>query len=166
LVLPTPASANQHGLGIHCYADDGQTKIVDKHGLNSHGYADDLQIFGHAETEQAGTLILRFSNCVDELKSWMASSRLRLNPMKTERDLGVYLDSDLSLRSHIANITKICFFHIRQLRLARRSLTLETVEALMRSFIHSRLDYCNGILAGQPGRALEHRNTWPDIASR
>ena len=156
-------------------------KIVDKHGLNSHGYADDLQIFGHAETEQAETLILRFSNCVDELKSWMASSRLRLNPMKTEliwlgssrrlqscpmepqliagvlikpvtmvRDLGVYLDSDLSLRSHIANITKICFFHIRQLRLVRRSLTLETAEALMRSFIHSRLDYCNGILAGQP----------------
>ena len=117
----------------------------------------------------------------NELKSWMASSRLRLNPLKTEliwlgsprrlklcpmepqliagvmirpvtmvRDLGVYLDSDLSLTSHIANITKICFFHIRQLRLVRRSLTLETAEALVRSFIHSRLDYCNGILAGQP----------------
>ena len=111
----------------------------------------------------------------------MASSRLCLNPMKTEliylgssrrlqfcpmepqpiagvmikpvtmvRDLGVYLDSDLSLTSHIANITKICFFHIRQLRLVCRSLTLETAEALVRSFIHSRLDYCNGILAGQP----------------
>ena len=58
-------------------------KIVDKHGLNSHGYADDLQIFGHAETEQAGTSILRFSNCIDELKSWMALNLLRLNPMKT-----------------------------------------------------------------------------------
>ena len=135
-------------------------------------------------------LILRFSNCVDELKSWMASSRLRLNPLKTEliwlgssrrlhlcpmepqliagvmikpvtmvRDLGIYLDSNLSLASHIANITKICFFHICQLRLVRHSLTLETAEALVtvvRSFIHSCLGYCNGILAGQPDYVYKH----------
>ena len=156
--------------------------IVTSHGLEVHGYADDLQVCGHCDTGQIGQLsISTFSNCVDEVKNWMASNRLRLNPVKTEliwlassrrldqcpagplfvsgahvkpstkvRDLGVYIDSDLSLSSHISQVTSTCFYHIRQLRLVRRSLTEETSEALVRSFIHSRLDYCSAVLAGQP----------------
>ena len=45
---------------------------------------------------------------------------------------------------------KLCFFHLRQLRLIRRSLTNDTTHALVRALVHSRLDYCNGVLAGLP----------------
>ena len=41
-------------------------------------------------------------------------------------------------------------FHLRQLRLLRRSLTTDTAHALARAPIHSCLDYCNGVLAGMP----------------
>jgi len=41
-------------------------------------------------------------------------------------------------------------FHLHQLRLVRRSLTTDTTYALVRALIHSRLDYCNGVLAGMP----------------
>ena len=45
---------------------------------------------------------------------------------------------------------KLCFFHPGQLRLIRRSLTNDTTHALVRALVHSRLDYCNGVLAGLP----------------
>ena len=156
-------------------------KLINLYYVTSHGYAEDLQICGHCDTGQTGQLISMFSNYVDEVKNWMASNRLRLNPDKTEliwlassrrldqcpagsllvsgahvkpsmkvRHLGVYIDSDLSLSSHISQVTSTCFYNIRQLRLVRRSLTEETSEALVCSFIHSRLDYCSAILAGQP----------------
>ena len=48
------------------------------------------------------------------------------------------------------SVVKLCFFHLRQLRLIRRSLTNDTTRALVRAFVHSRLDYCNGVLAGLP----------------
>ena len=155
--------------------------IVKKHGLMSHGYADDLQIYGHTDPGSTSTLVSTLSHCVDDLKDWMASNRLRLNPAKTEliwlassrrlhrclsdallvsgvwiqpskkvRNLGVIIDSDLSLASHISHVTSLCYFHIRQLRLVQRSLEQDTAETFVRSFIHSRLDYCNGVLAGQP----------------
>ena len=49
---------------------------------------------------------------------------------------------------HINKLAAICFFHIRQLRLIRRSLDIDAAHALVRALIHSRLDYCNGVLAG------------------
>ena len=39
---------------------------------------------------------------------------------------------------------------LRQLRLIRRLLTIDTAHALVRALIHSRLDYCNGVFAGLP----------------
>ena len=42
----------------------------------------------------------------------------------------------------------VCFFHLRQLRQVRRSLTPDTAHALVQALIHSRLDYCNGVFAG------------------
>ena len=153
--------------------------IVESFGFHAHSYADDLQIYAHSDPKEAYTLVASFSDCVDAIKEWMASNRLRLNPDKTEviwlgsprrlhhcpmtpmiisgatikpsikvRNLGVTLDTNLSMTSHVNKLISMCFFHIRQLRLVRRSLTVDTAHALVRSMIHSRLDYCNGVLAG------------------
>ena len=43
-----------------------------------------------------------------------------------------------------------CYFHLRQLRLVRHSLSKEAAHALVRAMIHCRLDYCNSVLANQP----------------
>ena len=75
----------------------------------------------------------------------------------TSHHLWITIDSELSLSSHISQITSICFYNIRQLRLVRRSLTEETSEALVRSFIHSFLDYCSAVLAGQPFTSVSNR---------
>ena len=42
------------------------------------------------------------------------------------------------------------FYYLRQIRLVRRSLTMDAAHALVRAMTHSRLDYCNILLAGLP----------------
>jgi len=36
------------------------------------------------------------------------------------RDLGVYMDSELTMKEHVAKIAAACFYHIRRLRQVRR----------------------------------------------
>jgi len=71
-------------------------------------------------------------------------------PVHSVRDLGVVVDQDLSLASHVSHVTSVWFFHLCQLRLVQRSLTTDTAHALVWALIHNRLDYCNGVLAGLP----------------
>ena len=71
-------------------------------------------------------------------------------PSTRVRDLGVILDSELTMIPHVNALTRLCYFNIRQIRTIRRSLDMESTCALMRALIHSRLDYCNGVLACLP----------------
>jgi len=71
-------------------------------------------------------------------------------PSQRVRDLGVILDSDLTLTTHVSHIVSVCYFHLRQLHLIRRSLTADTAHIMVRALIHSRLDYCNGLLSCLP----------------
>ena len=73
-----------------------------------------------------------------------------IQPSLTVRDLGVILDPAISLVDHVNRLTRTCYFHIRQLRSIRRSLTIDACHALVRAMVLSRLDYCNGLLGGAP----------------
>ena len=44
----------------------------------------------------------------------------------------------------------MCFYYLHQLQLVRRSLTMDAAHALVQAMFHSRLDYCNSLLAGLP----------------
>jgi len=63
------------------------------------------------------------------------------------RLLGVTISSDLSLQSHVSNVSATSFYWLRQLRRVRRSLDSESVATLVHAFVTSRVDQCNGILA-------------------
>ena len=136
-------------------------------------------LYDHSQQSSCTSLVARMSTCIFEINEWMASNRLKLNPIKTEviwlgspqrlkhcpvgelqiagvgikptthvRDLGVMIDNDLSLQCHVNHITRTCFYHLRHLRVIRRLLTVDTAHSLVRALVHSRLDYCNGVLAG------------------
>ena len=62
----------------------GVINIVEHHGLRAHGYADDLQVYGHTAQDDVSSLVVRMVACIEHVKSWMTSNRLRLNPSKTE----------------------------------------------------------------------------------
>ena len=65
-------------------------------------------------------------------------------------DLGVFLDSELSMTSHITKISSVCYYQPRRLKQVRRVLWENITARLVSTFVVSRLDYCNAILAGLP----------------
>jgi len=72
-------------------------------------------------------------------------------PVTTVRDLGVYLDADVSMAAHVTATVKACFVALRQIRSIRRSLSREALLTLIRALKISKLDYCCSVLAGVSG---------------
>src|SRR6218665_2339793 len=56
----------------------------------------------------------------------------------TVRDLGVTLDQELTLSRHVGCVCRSCFYHLRQIRSVRRSLTFKAARTLM----HCIVLYC------------------------
>jgi hypothetical protein len=52
------------------------------------------------------------------------------------------------MSDHVAAVCRSSFFHLRQLRAVRRSLSSGATKILIHSFVNGRLDYCNSLLAG------------------
>ena len=73
-----------------------------------------------------------------------------VRPVDCVRDLGVLIDSNMTLSNHVNNVAGICFYQLRQLRIIRRSLTTDAAHSLVRALIYTRIDYCNGLLAAGP----------------
>ena len=74
---------------------------------------------------------------------------------KTVRCLGVVLDPAMSFKEHVAGLTNACYYHLRQLRSVRRSLSVDSCHVLVRTLILSRIDYCNGLLGGATNAMLD-----------
>jgi len=69
-------------------------------------------------------------------------------PSTAVRDLGIYIDSDLSIQTHVQRSVAGCFAVLCQLRSIRRSVPSSVYQSLAVAFVLSRLDYGNATLAG------------------
>ena len=63
-------------------------------------------------------------------------------------DLGVTIDSELTMQPHIKSIVKSCSYQLRQLWSIRKCITTVVAKTLAQSFVCSKIDYCNSILYG------------------
>src|SRR6266853_5810273 len=85
------------------------------------------------------------------------------------KNLGVIFQSDLSLDKHISAIVSSCFYHIRDLKRIRSSLSLNTATILGNALVHSKLDYCDSLLFGLPkcsiNRLQKAQNTLARVVS-
>ena len=52
------------------------------------------------------------------------------------------------MSARVSDIMRTCYYHLRQIRSVRRSLTGDVARSLVQSLICSRLDYCNSLLFG------------------
>ena len=59
----------------------------------------------------------------------------------TVRDLGVIIDSRLTMADHVAAVCRSCYYQLMQLRSVARSLSSEAAKAVVHAFISCRLDY-------------------------
>ena len=82
------------------------------------------------------------------MKSQSHQLASRLTVSDTARDLGIIIDSRLTMADHVAAVCRSCYYQLRQLRSVTRSLSVEAVKAVVHAFISARLDYCNSLLTG------------------
>jgi hypothetical protein len=73
-----------------------------------------------------------------------------VTPVSHVRDLSIYVDADLSMRTHISKTVSSCFGVLRQIRSTRRSVSRPTLVALVTSLEMTRLDYGSAALASLP----------------
>ena len=65
------------------------------------------------------------------------------NPSTSAKNLGVVFDRSLNFRKHISQTCRACFYHIRDLRRIRKSLSLDIAKQIAVALVSSKLDYCN-----------------------
>ena len=66
------------------------------------------------------------------------------------RNLGVILDTSLSMEAQVAMVARMAFFHLCQARLLAPYLTADDLASVIRATVTSRLDFCNSLYAGLP----------------
>ena len=82
-----------------------------------------------------------------------------IRPSTVVRDLGVFVDAELTFREHVRCVTSSCFFQLRRLRQIRKHVNRQVMKQLVHAFVISRLDYCNSILAGLPKGLISQLHT-------
>ena len=87
-----------------------------------------------------------------------------MTPSAAVRDLGIHLDSDMSMSYHVRKTVSTCFAVLRQLRSIRRLVSV--VQSLVTSLVLSRLDYGNATLAGIPQHLLRRLQLVMNAAAR
>ena len=61
------------------------SSIISKHnGIKFHFYADDSQLYIHLSQKNASSAFEKLNKCLNDVKEWMTTSKLKLNPDKTE----------------------------------------------------------------------------------
>ncbi len=71
-----------------------------------------------------------------------------IKPSESVRNLGVTLDQTLSFKKYVSSVCRICYLELRRISSVRHLLSVEATKTLVCSFVLSRLDYCNSLLAG------------------
>ena len=66
------------------------------------------------------------------------------------RNLGITLDSTLSLHQHVMNVFRLAYLELRRINSIRNLLSIDAAKTLVCSLVLSRLDYCNSLLVGLP----------------
>ena len=161
--------ASRHGILIHLYADDTQLYIK----LSVHDISDaKSKLINCVKDIQAWCAAMRLKlNATKTELIWFdrksaddndkSSKILKIQadcsvlPSDVVRDLGVLLDSQLTMTNHIASVAKACYFHLRRIRQVRRCLNEQCLRVLVQALVISRIDYCNSVLAGLPSSTLQ-----------
>ena len=167
-----------HGLHPHLYADDTQV-----YGSCRPDAAMELQCrlsgcVGDVSTwMQSNRLQL---NATKTELLWCSSARrqhqipnapvvvgtVSITPVRSVRDLGIFIDSDVSMRTHITKTVSSCFAVLRRIRSIRRSVTRPVLQSLVVSLVLTRLDFGSATLAGLPRQLLDRLQSVMNAAAR
>ena len=160
-------------------------QILQQNGVEASLYADDVQLYVKFKPELINNAVEIVEKCVKEIKTWMNSCFLKLNPEKTMMKLftppkttlstfhlnvgsnklikpsasvtvlGVELGEKMDFSEFINSKIRSCNFHLRNFKYIKHCLPQKTRILLVNSFIFSVLDYSNVLLVCLPGYQIE-----------
>ena len=82
------------------------------------------------------------------------------------RNLGVILDSNLSIKKHVIKICQTAYFELKRISSTRRFLAEDAAKTLVTSCILSRLDSCNCLLMVTPNSVIQPLQKIQNFAAR
>ena len=86
-------------------------------------------------------------------------------PAQSVRNLGIYIDADLMMRTHVQRTVSRCFAALCQLRQIRQ-VPRDTLQMLVVALVQSCLDYGNSTLAGIPAYLTRRLQSVLNAAAR
>ena len=143
------------------------------------GYADDHVVYTSFSPTNEVSALKELTELTMRIRDWMKSSFLKMNDSKTEvvifeiiatsmqvgetsvdissdlNYLGVLLDQNLKLKSHILTKTKRAAYHLYRIRQIAKFLDLPAKKILISSLVMSQLDYANAIFINLPNNSIE-----------
>lgn len=168
----------KHGFDVMIYADDTQLYIKIK------------------SFDNRSNSLEKFEQCINDVLIWCTLNGLVCNPGKTDiihlfskfmkvstfaglniggsfvqpkcsaRNLGVIIDSNLTMTNHINNICKQAYISIRNIGRIRKYLDMESCKKIVHAFITSKIDSCNSLLAGLPDYEISKLQSIQNTAAR
>ena len=170
--------------------------VIRAHGIDTMMYADDCQLYIIIKRSNRRVALDQLELCIDDVLRWNTQNGLKCNPSKTEvihfysrympsdsishlrvgtaiiepvnevRDLGITLDSTLTLRTHINNKCRSGSLSLHELSKIRKFLSQKDTERVVHAFISSKLDYCNGLFYGLPSSEIQKLQRLQNAAAR
>jgi len=168
----------RHGLNSHFYADDSQiyshcqpkdmstlkmkmiTCITD---INSWMTTNRLKL-NPAKTEFMWCSTPHQQHYINDDVFDLCGTQIK--PVSSVKLLGAHINSDLTMSDHINRTISTCFFQLRRMRSVRRSLPMEAAKTVVNSFVVSRVDYCNSLLAGITQKQSDRLQSILDASAR
>ncbi|XP_073320704.1 uncharacterized protein [Pagrus major] len=160
-MLPLGRIIAEYGIQFHFYADDTQLYIPlhpnDPSQIqNLETCVSQIKIwmsqnFLMLNTAKTDLLVIKPNNC----KYFSDSLCLNIDGCSISesthiRNLGVIFDPTLTFQTHIKEITRTAFFHLRNIAKIRPALSRRSAEVVLHALVSSRLDYCNVLFSGLP----------------
>ena len=82
------------------------------------------------------------------------------------RNLGVFFDSTLSMKTHVVKTCQSAHFHLRNIGRLRKLIDMDTTKMLIHSLVINRLDYCNSLMLGIPSNTIDRLQKIQNKAAR
>jgi len=167
---PIHSISLKHGVSDHFYADDEQIyasfPLVPDHSAQARAYSLVSNCVGETKRWMSDNLIQFNDQKSDALVCYSKSSRLKptdiplslgeasISPSDAVRNLGVTLDTHLTMQKHIGKVCSSAFYHLRKIAKIRKHISRAAAAQLVSALVLSNIDYGNSLLAGLPDNRL------------